>query len=149
VFSVNHPTQRAIANYLKNEQHYLELNSFYQQKRDFFLDAIKDSRFTFTPSEGTYFQLLDYSNITNESDEIFAENLIINHKIASIPFSSFNVDDRDDKVLRFCFAKKNETLEKAAEIFQNISALNSLFLGFLRMYYLLPPNKTVGAMHSV
>ncbi|MGB6150390.1 MAG: methionine aminotransferase [Pricia sp.] len=116
VFCVDHPVQRALAEYLKNEKHYLALNAFYQQKRDFFLDGLKDSKFRFTPSQGTYFQLLDYTEITDEADEHLAERLILDHKLASIPISSFNVNSRDDKVLRFCFAKKRETLEIASEI---------------------------------
>ena len=120
VFSVDHPTQRAVASYLKEEQHYLGLNNFYQQKRDLFLDAIKGSRFEFVPSQGTYFQLLDYKAITDESDEDFAKRLITDHQLASIPISSFNVNLRDDNVLRFCFAKKQETLEKAAAILNRL-----------------------------
>lgn len=116
VFSVDHPVQRALAKYLQDETHYLDLNGFYQEKRDFFLDLIKESRFKFTPSEGTYFQLVDYTEITQESDEALSKRLIIDHKLASIAISSFNTDHRDDKVLRFCFAKKKETLEQAAEI---------------------------------
>lgn len=116
VFCVDHPVQRALAKYLEDEQHYLSLNSFYQEKRDFFLDRLEGSRLKFTPSEGTYFQLVDYTNITQEGDEDLSKRLIINHKLASIAISSFNVNNRDDKVLRFCFAKKKETLEQAAEI---------------------------------
>ena len=116
VFCVDHPVQRALAEYLKNSDRYLALNSFYQEKRDFFLNLLKDSRFRFTPSQGTYFQLVDYTAITNEGDENLSKRLIIDHKLASIAISSFNANNRDDKVLRFCFAKKNETLEKAAEI---------------------------------
>lgn len=121
VFCVDHPVQRALAEYLKNEEHFLALNAFYQQKRDFFLEGLKDSKFKFTPSQGTYFQLLDYTEITDEADEHLAERLILDHKLASIPISSFNVNNRDDKVLRFCFAKKQETLEKAAEILRGFS----------------------------
>jgi methionine aminotransferase len=120
VFCVDHPVQRALATYLKNEAHYLELNKFYQNKRDFFINQIKDSRFIQKPSEGTYFQLLDYSEITKEHDEDFAKRLIIDHNLASIAISSFNVENRDDHVLRFCFAKKEETLLKAAEILNNL-----------------------------
>ena len=116
VFCVDHPVQRALAKYLQNENHYLDLNDFYQEKRDFFLSRMKDSRFKFTPSEGTYFQLVDYTDITKEGDEDLSKRLIIDHKLASIAISSFNVNNRDDKVLRFCFAKKKETLEKATEI---------------------------------
>jgi len=116
VFSVHHPTQIALATYLKNEENYLNLGSFYQQKRDFFLNLIKDSRFTFIPSSGTYFQLLNYKNITEESDVDFAKRLTVEKKIATIPISVFNENNLDTKVLRICFAKTEETLKKAAEI---------------------------------
>ncbi|WP_281541870.1 methionine aminotransferase [Maribacter aestuarii] len=120
VFSVDHPTQRAMAQYLQNEAHYNNLSSFYQKKRDFFLKGLENSRFKFEPSAGTYFQLLDYSQITDESDENFAKRLISDYKLASIPISSFNVNRRDDKVLRFCFAKKEETLVQALEILMKL-----------------------------
>ena len=116
VFCVDHPVQRAMAAYLQDENHYLGLNTFYQEKRDYFLSRLAHSRFTFTPSQGTYFQLLDYTAITEDGDEDVAKRLIIDHKLASIAISSFNVDNRQDGVLRFCFAKKKETLEKATEI---------------------------------
>ncbi|NKI31133.1 methionine aminotransferase [Croceivirga thetidis] len=120
VFAVNHPMQKAIANYLKNEEHYLQLNQFYQQKRDYFLEAIKSSRFTFSPASGTYFQLLQYDKITDEPDIEFATRLITDYKIASIPISVFNHNGIDHKQLRFCFAKTNQTLDKAAEILNAI-----------------------------
>ncbi|MDO9274515.1 MAG: methionine aminotransferase [Lutibacter sp.] len=120
VFSVNHPTQVALAEYLKNPNHYLELGSFYQQKRDLFLSLLKDSRFNFIPSKGTYFQLLNFSKITNESDIDFAIKLTKEQKIASVPISVFNEAGLDTRVLRFCFAKTDETLKKAAEILCNI-----------------------------
>ncbi|MCJ7465483.1 MAG: methionine aminotransferase [Maribacter sp.] len=116
VFCVDHPVQRALTLYLKNQEHYLGLNDFYQEKRDYFLSLLENSRFRFTPSQGTYFQLLDYTQITNEGDEDLARRLIVDHHLASIAISSFNVNSRDDKVLRFCFAKTKETLEKATEI---------------------------------
>lgn len=116
VFCVDHPTQRAMAEYLRNENHYLDLNDFYQEKRDFFLSGLENSRFKFTPSQGTYFQLVDYSEITHDKDEDLTKKLIIERKLASIAISSFNVDNRQDGVLRFCFAKKKETLEKACDI---------------------------------
>jgi len=120
VFSVNHPTQVALAEYLKNPNHYLELGSFYQQKRDLFLSLIKDSRFEFIPSKGTYFQLLNFKKITKESDYDFAIRLTKEQKIASIPISVFNEAGLDTKVLRFCFAKTDETLKKAADILCSI-----------------------------
>tara|TARA_R110002020_G_scaffold303939_5_gene519691 strand:+ start:33427 stop:34563 length:1137 start_codon:yes stop_codon:yes gene_type:complete len=120
VFCVHHPTQVALTKYLENESKYQDLGAFYQQKRDKFLDLIKDSRFTFKPSAGTYFQLLDYSQITTENDVVFAEELITENGIASIPVSVFNEGGKDDKLLRFCFAKSDETLEKAAAILNAI-----------------------------
>ena len=120
VFSVNHPTQVALAEYLKTPSNYLELGNFYQEKRDLFLSLIKDSKFEFQPSNGTYFQLLNFKNITKESDYDFAIRLTKEQKIASIPISVFNENNFDTKVLRFCFAKTNDTLKKAAEILCNI-----------------------------
>lgn len=120
VFSVHHPSQRAFAQYLKEPSHYLELNDFYQQKRDLFLNLIEGSRFKAKPAAGTYFQMLDYSAITNDSDTAFAKALTIDHKLASIPTSVFNVNQEDFKMLRFCVAKDDETLKKAAEILTGI-----------------------------
>ncbi|OQX75346.1 MAG: aminotransferase [Bacteroidetes bacterium 4484_276] len=116
VFTVNTPIQMAMAEYLENENTYKNLPSFYQQKRDVFVELIKGSRFKTIPSHGTYFQCLDYSAISSEPDFDFARKLTVGHKIASIPLSPFFKDGRDDKILRFCFAKKEETLKKAAEI---------------------------------
>lgn len=116
VFSVHHPTQKGLADYLENPEHYLSLSDFYQYKRDLFLELIKDSKFKFSPSNGTYFQVLDFSEITDEGDVEFANRMVLEHGLASIPMSVFNEDQIDDKVLRFCFAKTDETLEKAADI---------------------------------
>ncbi|HET8839799.1 MAG TPA: methionine aminotransferase [Flavobacteriaceae bacterium] len=123
VFCVNHPIQIALNKYLQKPEHYLKLSEFYQQKRDLFLNLIKGSRFEYTPSEGTYFQLLDFSKITQEHDLAFTERLIKDHKLAAIPVSGFSINEQparslvgDDKMLRFCFAKTDETLKKAAEI---------------------------------
>ncbi|MBO6632380.1 MAG: aminotransferase class I/II-fold pyridoxal phosphate-dependent enzyme, partial [Psychroserpens sp.] len=120
VFSVHHPSQIALAEYLEDPDHYLNLSSFYQEKRDRFLELIKDSRFEFLPSKGTYFQVLSYAKITDMNDVEFAKQLTIENGIASIPLSVFNDDNRDDKVLRFCFAKTDETLSKAAKIINAI-----------------------------
>jgi len=116
VFSVNHPTQKGIADYMEDPNSYLQLSEFFQKKRDLFLEHVKDSRFKFIPSKGTYFQLLDYSEITDENDFDFAKRLIVDHGVASIPTSVFNENKLDQKVLRFCFAKTDETLIKAGEI---------------------------------
>lgn len=120
VFSVHHPTQKALAHYLQSPKHYENLSYFYQEKRDTFLNLIKDSRFKFSPSQGTYFQVLDFSEITSENDVDVAKKLTIEHGIASIPLSVFNEKGRDDKVLRFCFAKTDETLNAAAAILNQI-----------------------------
>jgi len=120
VFSVHHPTQKGLADYLAEPKHYLDLPDFYQEKRDTFLKLIKDSRFKFTPSQGTYFQVLDFSEITSEKDIDFAKRLTIEKGLASIPLSVFNDHQRDDKVLRFCFAKTKDTLKAAAEILNRI-----------------------------
>jgi methionine transaminase len=120
VFCVHHPTQKAFAEYLKNPEHYLQLGNFYQEKRDQFLSMIEKTGFKATPSRGTYFQLLDYSEISTEPDFEFAQRLIKDYGIAAIPVSAFNKDGLDHKQLRFCFAKKEETLEKAAKILQQV-----------------------------
>jgi methionine aminotransferase len=120
VFCVNHPMQVAINAYLQNEKHYLGLAEFYQQKRDFFLSLMKDSRLEFTPSQGTYFQTASYKNITQEKDTDFALRLIKEKGLATIPVSVFNKDQQDDSILRFCFAKKEETLKAAAEIINKL-----------------------------
>jgi methionine aminotransferase len=120
VFSVNTPMQHALATYLKDENNYLSLNGFYQQKRDVFTSLIKLSKFEILPAHGTYFQLLRYKEISDEADTDFAVRLTKEHKIASIPVSVFYHQQVDEKVLRFCVAKKEETLEQAAEILNKI-----------------------------
>ncbi|MEG9327686.1 methionine aminotransferase [Salinimicrobium catena] len=120
VFCVHHPTQRAFAEYLKTPDHYLQLGNFYQQKRDRFLELIQDTAFKAIPAQGTYFQLLDYSEITQEHDVDFARRLITEYNLASIPVSVFNKDQLDQKQLRFCFAKTDETLVEAAEILKKV-----------------------------
>ena len=115
-FSAHTPTQYAFAKMLEDESTYLNLGKFYQKKRDLFRELVKDSRFEILPTDGSYFQLLSFRNISQESDVDFAERLTRQHKLASIPISVFYKDNIDHKVLRFCFAKKNETLIKAAEI---------------------------------
>jgi methionine aminotransferase len=114
-FTTNTPTQHALAEFLSARKGYPELSAFYQRKRDLFLRLIEGSRFKPLPSRGTYFQLLDYSAITDEDDMAFALRLTKEHGVASIPTSAFLYKQAAPKVLRFCFAKKDETLERAAE----------------------------------
>lgn len=120
VFCCNTPIQHALAEYLKNKSNYMDLGKFYQQKRDYFVRLIKDSQFSFEPASGTYFQLLRYNNLSKEKDTNYAIRLTKEFGIASIPISVFYHNSIDNKVLRFCFAKKEETLERAAEILNKI-----------------------------
>jgi methionine transaminase len=121
VFSVNTPVQFALAEYLKHPEHYEGLGNFYQQKRDFFLEHIKGSSFEPLPCRGSYFQLLSYKNISPEKSEVeMAEHLTMQAKVASIPVSAFYQDRTDNRLLRFCFAKKEETLAKACEILRKL-----------------------------
>jgi len=121
VFTSNTPIQYALADFMKQEQQYLEMPAFYQKKRDFFLEQIKGSKFTYIPSPGSYFQLLDYSTISKAKDTDFAIQLTKEHGVASVPTSVFYHKPVDNKLLRFCFAKKEETLEKAAERLRKIN----------------------------
>lgn len=122
VFSVNHPVQKALSIYLKNKENYLVLPDFFQKKRDLFLDAIKDSKFSFEPSAGTYFQLLRYDKISDEGDVRLAKRWTKERKLASIPISVFYGSSLDNKALRFCFAKSDETLLKGAAIINSIGS---------------------------
>lgn len=114
VFSVNTPAQYACAEALKHPHLYEELSAFYQQKRDFFRAAIQDSKFELLDCRGTYFQLASYKNISEEKDTEFVKWLTKEMLVAAIPVSVFYHQHLDQKVIRFCFAKENETLEKAA-----------------------------------
>ena len=120
VFTCNTPVQCAIADYLEDPNNYLYLNSFYQRKRDLFLNSIENSRFKPVPSYGTYFQLLDYSEISELSEMEFAIELIKNHGIAAIPVAPFYSSKLEQKLLRFCFAKTDETLIEAGKILSEI-----------------------------
>lgn len=116
VFSVNTPIQHALAEFMQDPNEYLKVQAFYEQKRNLFNNLMKGSRFKIKPAAGTYFQLADYSTISDKSDMDFAEELCIQHKVAAIPLSPFYRQGSNDKILRFCFAKQDETLEKAASI---------------------------------
>jgi len=120
VFCVNTPMQYGIAEFLKNKSHYNDLGPFYQAKRDTFNKLLEGSRFSFVASPGTYFQLLSYEQITKEKDADYAIRLIKENGLASIPISVFYHKPIFDNMLRFCFAKRDETLEKAAAILRSI-----------------------------
>lgn len=120
VFSVNTPVQLGLAAYLRSPDHYESLGKFYQDKRDFFLEQIRGSSFVPFKTSGSYFQLLSYENIGSKPDFQMAEWLTRELKVASIPVSVFYQDKTDNHLLRFCFAKKEETLEKAGKILRNL-----------------------------
>ena len=113
-FSTVTPIQYALADYLDNTAHYLSLPDFYEQKRNLFCRLVSDSRFTLVPSAGTYFQLLGYQAITDEPDQAFATRLTKEIGVAAIPISVFYHNGHDHRVLRFCFAKNEATLQEAA-----------------------------------
>lgn len=115
VFSVNTPMQHAYAEILAYPQLYQQLGAFYQEKRDFFRNAIKGSKFELLDCKGTYFQLASFKKISEEKDTDFVIWLTREWKVAAIPISVFYHRHLDEKIIRFCFAKENETLEKAAE----------------------------------
>ena len=114
-FASNTPIQLAYAEFMQHKDLYLGLPEFYQNKRDLFLNLISTSRFRPLPCKGTYYQMLDYSQISDEPDLTFAKRLTSEHRVAAIPPSALYHQKDDHKVQRFCFAKKSETLEAAAK----------------------------------
>jgi methionine aminotransferase len=115
VFSVNSFVQHALAIFMKDSSQYLGLNQFYQRKRDFFLDILKETRFLPLKSEGTFFQLCDYSKISDIDDVAFAKEMTIKYGVACIPISVFYSDQRQENLIRFCFAKTEGLLNAAGE----------------------------------
>lgn len=119
VFSVNAPMQYALAEYMQDPNVFY-ISSLYQQKRDYFQQLMANTRFKALPSSGTYFQLYDYSEISDENDVDFAIRLTKEYGVASIPVSVFYSVPKQDKVLRFCFAKSEETLVEGARRFAQV-----------------------------
>lgn len=115
-FSTSTPFQWAIAEYMKDRANIQGLRHFYQSKRDYFLQLMQQSRFEPLTTKGTYFQLMRYNAISDKPDRAFAEWMTKEKGVAAIPVSVFYHSGEDNKVLRFCFAKENSTLERAAEI---------------------------------
>jgi methionine transaminase len=120
VFCVNHPAQYAIDKYMEDENAYTGVQSFYQQKRDYFLELTKNSPLTFLPCKGTYFCVANYSKISDLGDVEFCEWMTKEKGLAAIPLSVFYEDGTDNKLIRLCFAKKEDTLEKAAQIIRQL-----------------------------
>jgi len=120
VFSVNSPMQQAIAEYLQEPDHYIGIGSFFQQKRDYFRSLLAETRFELLPCNGSYFQCVSYQQISDEKDTDFSMRLIKEFGVATIPVSAFYQKGTDHKIIRFCFAKKDETLALAAEKLKNV-----------------------------
>ena len=114
VFSVNSLAQAAISDYIEVVS-VKELGKFYHEKRDYFRKLLQNSRFELMPCEGTYFQVVSYAAISDENDVDFCTRLVVEYGVAAIPISAFYADGKDLKLIRFCFAKDNKTLEEAAK----------------------------------
>ncbi|MEP6740056.1 MAG: aminotransferase class I/II-fold pyridoxal phosphate-dependent enzyme, partial [Caldimonas sp.] len=115
VFTVNTPMQHGIATYLADASHHLELPAFYRAKRDHFRAGLEGTRLRLLPCEGTYFQCVDYSAASDLPELDFCRWLTTDIGVAAIPLSAFYTDGRDQRIARFCFAKKDETLTLALE----------------------------------
>ena len=115
VFTVNTPMQHGLAAYMNNPEPYLNLPAFYQRKRDLFRQGLAATRFKLLPSQGTYFQCVDISEVSDLSEADFCTWLTREVGVAAIPLSAFYADGFDQRVVRFCFAKKDETLHKALD----------------------------------
>ena len=113
VFTVNTPVQYGLASYMANEKAYLELPAFYQRKRDLFRDGLAKTRFKLLPSEGSYFQCVDISDVSDLNEADFCKWLTTEIGVAAIPLSAFYGNGFDQRVVRFCFAKKDDTLNAA------------------------------------
>ncbi|GHE28395.1 aminotransferase [Sphingobacterium griseoflavum] len=120
VFSVNTPMQMAIAEYLKDSSCYLDLPAFMQEKRDFLVKGLLRSRFSVVPSEGTYFLLAGYQQISGQPEREFAQDLTINHGVATVPVAAFYSTPCEQKLVRICFAKDGDTLSRAVELLQKV-----------------------------
>ncbi|RYD91163.1 MAG: aminotransferase class I/II-fold pyridoxal phosphate-dependent enzyme [Sphingobacteriales bacterium] len=120
-FTCNSPAQYALASFLEQEDQYLQLGNFLQQKRDFLLNAMAQTRFKPLPSHGSYFQLYSYADISDEKENEFAIRLVKDFGVATIPVSAFYKTAVDNKVVRFCFAKKESTLEQAVKNLQKLN----------------------------
>ncbi len=126
VFSANTPLQHALAEFIRTDESYLEVSEIYQGKRNYFKRLIADSKFGIEPTQGSYFQLLDYSQLSDEKDTDFALRLLNEYGLATIPLSAFFHEKTKLKMLRLCFAKSNETLEKAAEILKSVKSVKGV-----------------------
>jgi len=115
VFTVNTPVQHGLARYMADAAPYLDLPAFYQRKRDLFRAGLARTRFKLLPSQGSYFQCVDYSAISDSTEEAFCRRLTTEFGVAAIPLSAFYDDNRNQRLARFCFAKRDETLNVALD----------------------------------
>ena len=115
VFTVNTPMQHGIAAFMTDSQPYLDLAAFYQRKRDLFREGLRATRFRLLPSEGSYFQCVDYGAISDETEEAFCRRLTRDVGVAAIPLAAFYPGGFEQRIVRFCFAKKDATLALALE----------------------------------
>jgi methionine aminotransferase len=115
VFSVNTPMQYAVANYIESEKVYEQIAPFFQQKRDYFRELLLNTKFKLLPCKGSYFQCVSYAHLNNDSDIEMAKKMITDYGVATIPLSAFYTKKTDNKVLRLCFAKEEQTLQQAVE----------------------------------
>jgi methionine transaminase len=122
-FTCNTPMQAALATYMQEKENYLSLPAFYQQKRDFFIEQMKNAPFALFNSSGSYFILGSYAHFSDESDKEMAIRITKDYGVATIPVSPFYQSGKDDKVLRFCFAKQESTLAAAAERLRQVKPL--------------------------
>lgn len=122
VFAVSTPMQHATAAYLADPRPYEELPAFYQAKRDRFRAGLQGTHFRLLPCAGTYFQVVDYSALSSEPEEVFARRLTAEHGVAAIPVSAFYSRPVERRVVRFCFAKKDDTLDRALERLRGVPA---------------------------
>lgn len=120
VFSANHPMQAAFADFMADPSEYLGLPDFYQQKRDFFQKAMANTRFKALPCSGTYFALYSYAQLSDMPDLDFCKHLTTEYGVAAIPVSAFFSDAKDEKVIRLCFAKTEDLLEKAGKALEKV-----------------------------
>ncbi len=122
-FSVNTPAQYALAEFLKDGQNFKEICAFHQSKRDYFIDLLVNSHFNIIPTTSTYYQLLDYSQISDQADVDFSMKLISEYGVATVPFSAFQHEKTKNQLIRICFAKSNKVLEQAAHQLNKVPVL--------------------------
>jgi methionine aminotransferase len=120
VFSSNTPMQYAVARYLEQQERYLNLPSFFEKKRDLLVMGLQETRFNVLPSQGTYFLLVDYSNISNQDELSFAQYITKEYKVAMVPVSAFYSNAYNQQLLRICFAKREETLVSAVQYLKEL-----------------------------